>query len=138
MVGPSTIPPDVMPTIQRPDMVLLDKANKEIILIELTVCFESGTERAECRKLDRYASLMIDLAEHEYTAKLITVEIGSRGMINANNVQKLDSILKILDPKMKYVKRTSAKCRQQLSKTVILASYVIFYAKYCSSWNDMW
>jgi hypothetical protein len=117
-------------------MILLNKADKEIIIIELTVCFESGFAAAEERKLDRYASIMTDLKDAQYNAKIFTIEIGSRGMINDNNVKKIDKLLRILDPEIKYVKRHSTKCRQILSKISILSSYVIFYAKYCMAWND--
>ena len=136
--GPSTVPPHVLPTSQRPDMVLLNKDDKTIVLIELTVCFESegAMQNAENRKLDRYAGLLMDISDNGYNADITTIEIGSRGMINCDNVSKLNKLFKVINPKLKNLQRQSTNVRRKLSKMALLASYIIFYAKYCNTWNE--
>ena len=39
-IAGTTIPPDILPTQQRPDLVLINPASKSIIIIELTIPYE--------------------------------------------------------------------------------------------------
>ena len=58
------MPPDLGATSQTPDIVLLDKSKKLIVLLELTVPFDSSLKsfkEAELRKTDRYMRLTLDL-----------------------------------------------------------------------------
>ena len=45
-----TIPADIIQTLQRPDIVLLNRKEKSIILMELTVSFEKNIESAHLKK----------------------------------------------------------------------------------------
>ena len=66
-----TIPEDLVATAHVPDIRLLDKTKKRIVLLELTCPFESsGTsfKNAEDRKTDCYEPLTLDLKERGYDA----------------------------------------------------------------------
>lgn len=136
MSGPSTVPCHILPTSQKPDLVLLNNDTKHIVLVELTVCFESGILKAEERKKDRYASLICDLQDTGYSAKLYTLEVGSRGLIDCGNSNKLKQILKLVNPKLKYFDRIFKKFKSKISKISVLCSYAIFYSKYNPMWRD--
>ena len=56
-----TIPADVIQTSQRPDIVLLNRKDNSIILMELTVSFEKNIESAHLKKTSRYRDLTSDL-----------------------------------------------------------------------------
>ncbi len=59
--GHFTIPPDLVPTTDRPDLVIIDRLQKEIHILELTVCFESNQKKAHEYKSEKYNPLLIDL-----------------------------------------------------------------------------
>ena len=71
----------------------------EILLVELTVCFESQILHAHERKTDRYASLLTDIRDKDFNAKLFTIEVGSRGYVDVSNFNKLKCLAKNLNPK---------------------------------------
>ena len=56
----STIPPDILTTDSRPDLVLLDRHNKIITLLELTCSFETNADSANIRKKTKYQALLED------------------------------------------------------------------------------
>ena len=91
-IAGTTIPPDILPTQQRPDLVLINESSKSIIIIELTIPFEQNIHKAHERKLNKYAGLTSDLQEQGYDTKLLCVEVGSRGLITDSNMCSFQSI----------------------------------------------
>ncbi len=106
IIGLSTIPCDILPITQKPDIVVINRDMQIIILIELTVCIEANIKGAQSRNKNCYASLLSDLEDRNYDAKLLTIAIGSRGYIDSHNANMLKSILKLYDPKVKYLNET--------------------------------
>ena len=78
----TTIPPNILYTSQRPDLVLIFSYHK-IVLLELTVPFEPNISSARCCKSDKYAPLISDLKSAGYFPKLLLLEVGSRGSRHA-------------------------------------------------------
>ena len=62
-INGGTIPPDVLVTQSRPDLVLLSRHEKIICLLELTCSFERNAQAANLRKSTRYANLKTDLED---------------------------------------------------------------------------
>ena len=56
-IAGGTIPPNVIPTIQRPDMVIVWSTLKQIVILELTVPFEMNIAQAHKTKQDRSEKL---------------------------------------------------------------------------------
>lgn len=52
--------PDIVPTAQRPDILLWSPRNKEIVAPELTVPWEERSEEAHERERSKYDTLMAD------------------------------------------------------------------------------
>ena len=77
--------PDVLVTGQRPDIVILNRTEKKIVLFEPTVSFEKNVEAANLRKNRRYNDFTSDLIENVWSAENIPFEIGSRDHINNRN-----------------------------------------------------
>ncbi len=131
--GISTIPNDIIITNQKPDIVILDRKNRKVTLVELTIPFERNINKAQIRKEDRYKNLVSDISEKDYDTKLITFELSSRGVLSAENNIKLRDILTISEPPKRKELNNIVNI---LKKTVILASYCIFYSKFEKSWVD--
>ena len=65
----------------RPDIVLHSQSAQQLILIELTVPYESRIEAAHIFKTEKYSDLANNLKTAGFKAKVIAVEIGARGFI---------------------------------------------------------
>ena len=82
-----TFPQQIATTDTRPDITAWDE--RTITLIELTVPYEMCTESAIERKRHRYHGLLEDCRANGYIAKLLTVEVGSRGFLHCRSFDSL-------------------------------------------------
>ena len=94
--------------------------------------FETNIKAARDRKSKRYANLKQDIESEGYTVSVHPIEIGSRGFISQENVSDLLFISKEKSRRSKKFK----ELLNNLSKTAIIASYVIFYSKFESEWVE--
>ena len=66
----STIPADIITTLSRPNLVIIDRAATptEVLLYELTVPYESAAnmQNAHTRKNNRYAPLVDDIKDRGF------------------------------------------------------------------------
>ena len=78
--SPSTVPIDILPTSDRPDIMFLSK-DKEITIIKLTVPFNSPDciNAVHEYKVSKYQLLLSDLEEKSYTYRFVAIEIGALG-----------------------------------------------------------
>ena len=90
-----TIPPDILVTGVRPDLVIIDYTSKHITLLELTCSFESNADAANVRKCIRYNDLKDDLIEQGYKVTLLPFEIGVRSQINQRNRTAINDVLRL-------------------------------------------
>ena len=109
-----TVPPDVISTAQKPDIVLTFPSDQKIILVELTIPFETNIEKANKLKSDRYASLVGDITNEGYSCTLIPLEIGSRGLITKSNKSRLRRLLRILHSNTKYTELKNSISKRTL------------------------
>jgi hypothetical protein len=56
-----TFPPDIIVTSQRPDLVLIDREKRLIIVFELTCPWDANINKDHTYKQNKYASLISDL-----------------------------------------------------------------------------
>ncbi len=73
---PWTIPPDLLVTSDRPDLVVIDNIKKCISILQLTVPFENDVNRNHEYKCHKYAHLYIDLQRLGFNVKYFAIEIG--------------------------------------------------------------
>ena len=78
-LGKRLVFPDVVQTTLRPDIVLWSKAGKKLIVIELTVPWETRCEEAYERKKAKYTELLDLCKEKGWRTWLFPVEVGARG-----------------------------------------------------------
>ena len=93
-INGGTLPPDVIVTGQRPDIVILNRSEKKVVLFELIVSFEKNAEAANLRKARRYNDLTSDLIEKGWEADNIPFEIGSKDFINNRNKTSIYNVMK--------------------------------------------
>ena len=81
MVHGGTLPPEIVVTTQRPDMVIINKNTSPttVLLVELTCPFTRNIEAANTRKRARYEFLTADIEDLGYKCSNLPSEIGSRG-----------------------------------------------------------
>ena len=59
-----------------------DQPTRELWLFELTISYESQVANARDRKRDKYHDLVVAGKAAGYATRLITLEVGSRGMVD--------------------------------------------------------
>ena len=75
----------------RPDIVLFSKENSKVILVELTISFESRQEQSHDYKTSKY-DLKKELKKEGYIIIVKVVEIGARGFVASTLYQFLGQI----------------------------------------------
>ena len=130
-INGGTIPADILCTLERPDLVLIDRTSKKILLLELTCSFESNLETANSRKTKKYQDLKTDLETQGYTVTLLPFEVGSRGLVNKRNKTALENIFKANKISVK-----TGKLFKEMSKVALLCSFSIFHARDQPTWQD--
>ena len=93
---------------------------KEATLIELAVCFETAFEAAIRRKTENYQELQEEAQNRGYRAVIMTVEVGSRGVVS---VQGFKALFDVLTP---VTKRDFRIFLITLARTTILESHKIW------------
>ena len=114
-------------TAQRPDIVIWSESLRTIILLELTVSYESGIADAHTRKQDKYAELVETCRSAQWKVLLRPVEVGVLGHI-AVSMQKACSELGIWCRDLK----------EALSETALRCSYAIFVARKSLTFSTNW
>ena len=127
-INGGTLPPNIMNTSSRLDLVIIENQSKTVWLLELTVSFETNFEAAHTRKKERYASLAQDID----SCKNIPFEIGSRGHISLSNKTALTLMHSLCKPKPRLTKLI-----QNISKISLLCSYAIYLSREESNWTNV-
>ena len=97
-INGGTIPPHLMVTEQRPDIVIIDKDSVNIF--ELTVPFETNINVRHTDKVNKYSNLLTDITVLKPT--LEAFEIGSRGTITPDNRERLKKIHKYIQKNISF------------------------------------
>jgi len=132
-IGGGTVPPDIVATSQKPDIVLFWPTDKKVTLFELSVPFEPNITKAHQIKLNRYASLVSDIKNANFDCSLIAVEVGSRGLIDGDNKSRLTYLSKQLKCSTNYT-----QLKNNISKSALISSYSIFngrQGRHETEWN---
>ena len=127
-----TIPPTIVQTSSRPDIVIVDNRNRTVWMLELTVSFESNFEAANRRKKERHSSLAADIEDENFQCNNLPFEIGSRGHISSDNKSTLVLMHQLCQPK-----ESLSKFIRNISKISLLASYSIYLSRNESNWTSV-
>ena len=101
----------------RPDLVVI--SGKEVTVVELTVCFDTNTDKSRSYKQTRYANLRDDLLIECDVFHMVYLEFTTLGFISKVSCVEFHKLLKKLNVNED---RTISKCME----TAIRATYFIF------------
>ena len=127
-----TIPPHVLVSNLKPDLLLINESSCTIILLELTCPWDANIATSHTFKLEKYSPLVADLSRR-YTVHYYPVEISVRGQVSKSNRARLKSFV------FNCVERSNSKkvtksLLYSCSKVSLLCSYSIFLARKEPSW----
>ena len=109
----------ITPTTLRPDMVWWDDGQKQLLITELTVRFETSFEAAaERRNETKYHDLVTSAERAGYNTTLITLEMGSHGVPHPPGFTQLAHELAMSRTEL-------SKLLHQTSQAAITGSYQI-------------
>jgi hypothetical protein len=131
-INGGTLPPHIAVTHSWPDLVLINKTGRTVLLLELTVSFETNCETAHKRKQERYQALTSDIEDSCFNCNNIPFEIGSRGHITLPNMTTLTTKHALCNPKTRL-----KHFIQNISRTSLLCSYAIYLSMHESSWTSV-
>lgn len=115
------IPEDVGVSPSRPDILLFSREIKRIVLVELTVPWETNIPKDHTIKINKYYDLTNELTKNGYAVNLYAVEVGARGI----PAKSLYNLLKDLG-----LPRTSiSSMLERVSKAALAGSYQIWLGR---------
>ncbi|GFR81294.1 reverse transcriptase [Elysia marginata] len=79
-------------TTLMPDIVIHSPSTQQVIMVELTVPYESRMEQAHTYKKEKYLDLTKELEESGYRAKIMPIEIGARGFAGSSAYDLLSKL----------------------------------------------
>ena len=129
----TTIPADILVSSgegSRPDLVLINRTKKTILLMELTCSLPRNSQKSHQKKLLKYTDLEITLTECGYSVILLPFEVGSNGHITRENRNNIQRDLKKFKIKLK------SHIFKNMSKISLLCTMSIFYAYQTKEWTS--
>ena len=117
-----SFPHHITPTSLRPDIVWWSDHLKELWLFELTISFETVVAGARTRKCRNYRDLLEAAKVAGFKSKLITVEVGSRGMLGDEDFDPLKEVIKAS-------RKEFSTLLSQVIRTTILGSFKIWVSR---------
>ena len=125
-----TLPPDIIVSPLKPDCVVVDRANKEITLFELTCPGMTQLDSANKRKAEKYQHFERDITT--FKVEIIPFEVeAATGHINNRNKQNIKKL-------HKFVKKgTSLKLfTKNVSAIVAMSSYFLWNCRNNKEWTS--
>ena len=124
-----TLPPNVLVTTLKPDIVIIDKTTKAVTVFELTVPGEQRIEISHKLKYEKYQHMSTDTIH--YTVSIVPFEVGSNtGYISSDNKTHIKSLHNFCSKNIKL-----KKFLQNISAITVLSSYFIFNCRSHSIWE---
>ena len=125
-----TLPPSIVVSNLKPDIVIVKKSEKTVSIFELTVPGEQRIEAANKLKYEKYEHFLTDIQQYKPT--VTPFEIGSHtGFISNTNKKNLREIYEFCKPNIKLKNFVN-----NISAIVILSSYYLFNCRNQEEWEE--
>ena len=121
-----SFPHYITPTNLRPDIVWWSEQLSELWLFELTVSYETVVADARERKHSKYHDLVEAGRAAGFRCELITLEVGSRGMLSLADLEPLQDALEI-------PRKDLTNLALMVIRTTILESFRIWSSRNCTT-----
>ena len=125
-----TIPPHIIATNLKPDIVIIDEDSRKLVIFELTCPWDTNVDRSHNFKEEKYAPLVSDLSRN-FTVFNYSVEISARGQITKANRSRLKCFTYRCCTDARSVFKSIVKI---CSKSALLSSFTLFSARAEPSW----
>lgn len=124
-----TVPPELMVTNLRPDLVLIDPITDDIELFDLTSCAdrEENINGARIRKSTKYAPLVADLEQSGHKASFTPFEVCSLGNIRSDTRKTLTTLVG---------RKVAKRMMKKLAMIAVASSYYIFNNRRNTEWHS--
>ena len=132
-VNGGTIPADVLVTggqVSKPDLVIVNRTEKKIALLELTCSHFSSADKAHQKKLRDYTQLSLDLSAEGFSVALMPFEVLSSGHITNRTRTNIKNTLRLFNMTQKKT------FFENMAKISLLCTMSIFYAYQVKEWID--
>ena len=86
-------PPQLAISDLRPDIVVFSRLQKAAFILELTICSEVSYVAAQERKTAKYIELVTEVEKNGFNTELITLEVGSRGLVHVDGSKHLQNLI---------------------------------------------
>ena len=125
-----TLPPSLIVTRLKPDLVIVDETKKTLHIFELTVPGDLRISIAHNLKMDKYQHFSRDITSYKTT--VVPFEIGSHtGQITRDNKKNLHLLHTFCEKDIKL-----KNFLKNISTIVLLGSYHIFNCRNETSWTN--
>ncbi|CAG9565456.1 unnamed protein product [Danaus chrysippus] len=115
------IPEDICASASRPDIFLYSRILKRVVMIELTVPWETNIPKDHATKVNKYYELTNELTRNRFVVDLYAVEVGARGI----TAKSLYNLLKDLG-----LSRTNINSfLERTSKAALVGSFQIWLGR---------
>lgn len=126
--GMKGYPEAITRTNLRPDAVLVSDTSRTMVLVELTVPYETNMSESHEYKAAKYEGLMQEIKQAGYRPHMFPVEIGARGMAGASAYSLLKKLGLSSQVRSRYLK--------QLAEAAERASCWIWSRRKEKEWNS--
>ena len=130
-INGTTIPADVMVSAgegSKPDLVVLNREQRTVALLELTCSLPGSARKAHIRKVNTYTQLSIDLEERGFKVFLVPFEVLSSGHITNSCKISIQNTLQQFNIRVKN------SLFVDLAKIALLCTMSVFYAYHEKEW----
>ena len=126
-----TIPSSICLTPDRPDIIIIDRSSCDLFIFELTMSFDwdENFQFSHTHKENKYAYFLTDITE--LTPHVCAFEVGARGYITKENNDRLRSLHKFCQKKIKFNSFV-----RNISALSVNASYYMFICRKDPVWSD--
>ncbi|CAG9572004.1 unnamed protein product [Danaus chrysippus] len=115
------IPEDICASVSRPDIFLFSRILKRVVMIELTVPWETNIPKDHTIKVNKYYELTNELTRNRFVVDLYAVEVGARGI----TAKSLYNLLKDLGLSRTHINAFL----ERISKAALVGSFQIWLGR---------
>ncbi|CAG9574796.1 unnamed protein product [Danaus chrysippus] len=115
------IPEDICASASRPDIFLFSRILKRVVMIELTVPWETNIPKDHTIKVNKYYELINELTRNRFVVDLYALEVGARGI----TAKSLYNLLKDLGLSRTHINAFL----ERTSKVALVGSFQIWLGR---------
>jgi len=120
-------PPEIVPTAERPDLVIWSSSIKTVIWVELTSPWEENMEENHFYKKSRYNDLALACQANDWKVHDLCVEVGCRGYVNCHGWKSMIDTLS-------FTRGEARRLKWIVEDTALHCSHAIFAQRKEPQW----